>query len=40
MEKLSQEPGEQERSCDEVGENEMMEILVLVSVLYSGVASL
>lgn len=39
MEKQSQED-EKERSCDEVGENELMEILVLVSVLYSGVASL
>lgn len=40
MEKLSQEPGEEEESCDEVGEDELMEGLVIVSLLYYGVAGL
>jgi hypothetical protein len=28
MEKLGHEPGEKDESCDEVGENELMEIRV------------
>lgn len=38
---LGREPREEEKSCDEVGEDELMErLLVFVSLLYSGVAGL